>query len=92
MAKAATKTTTTKKAAAAPKVKVAFGKWVKEVARARGEIGEAVKAARDNAALKANMTIDKAREVLGASTVDALAPRYNGFLRRGFQGKTAAAA
>jgi len=83
---------TTKKAKApgtkstpATTIRMPFGQWVKEVARARGEIGATVLALREEKGLTVKTPLKSALEKFPKAA--ALEGRYNGFLKRGHQTK-----
>jgi hypothetical protein len=84
MAKTASKTAAKKPAA--PKTKIAFGKWVKEVARARGELIGVIRDIRQDDGIKLNTSLDKAAAVWGKDGKwPVIVARYNGYLKRGSQ-------
>lgn len=79
------------KKATTMKSDISFGSWIKEVARARGEVGALVTELRNEKALTLKTNLKTATEKFGKRPqFDVLAGRYNGFLRRGSQAKAAA--
>lgn len=73
------------------KIDIPFGQWVREVARARGEIGAVVTALKYEKGLTVKTTLKTAEAKFGVlAGFDKVAARYNSYLRRGPLSKKAA--